>query len=171
MGELVYSQAVISRMVQHCGQELDLKFEGSMKPPILLVVLKGAVPFATALSQQLSFDHKIEYVEYKSYGESNKQGKVRRKHSTIDFSKLKGENIIVVEDIVDSGATLREILLHLHNHEPNSITTVTLCERKGQKPCVVDIRGVLLKDNSFLYGFGMDDNQIKRNLKSIYKIC
>jgi adenylate kinase len=141
------------------------------QPPILVVVLKGATTFATHLSEVLCIDVEIEYVRLSSYEGTQSSGKVIE---VLGISRdISGRDIIIVEDIVETGLTIQHLQNYLISEKKvNSAKVCALFTRPKNYTCdvVVDFVGMELTNDEFIIGYGLDYNELGRNLKSIYKL-
>ena len=140
--------------------------DGERLPPIFICVLNGAVMFFTDLVRHLDFDVELDFIRAKSYeGQDNSGGVKILKDIESD---ILDRDIYIVEDIIDSGETMRELFLHLQGKSPRSINIVTLLTRKG---CCQpkDFWGIEI-GNEWVVGYGLDDNGLKRNLPDIYDL-
>mgnify|MGYP003291685939 CR=1 FL=1 len=143
----------------------------------LICVLRGAVMFFTQLSKYLKMPVKMDFISLSSYGDSqSSSGKV--KSLNLSLPNFKNENVLIVEDIVDTGLTIQEVINYLHDKGAASIEIATLLDKpesrkvKCQKPKWV---GTTIGPE-FVVGFGLDYDELYRNLdyvgvlkKSVYE--
>lgn len=141
------------------------------KPDVLLCVLTGSLPFFSDLIKHLDFDFEIDFIKIRTYIRNGFQDKNCMLWGPFDID-LKDKNVLVVEDIVDSGWTLNALYQNIQGvHSPRGIRFVSLLKRKEAK---LDTEKIKLdycfevENNDWLIGYGLDDNQKKRNLKDIY---
>ena len=135
------------------------------KNPIVVGVLTGCVFFMIDLLKKCDFDYEISFVSAKSYS-----GNLRGKLSVEEIDEnFKNKDIIIVEDIIDSGATIKEIYSRFNSLGPISIKVVTLLHKNIAKN-IEDIDSITAFDieNKFVIGYGLDYNNLFRNLKDIY---
>ena len=165
MGEVLITAADIQRRVGELGEEISRDYEG--KTPVLVSVLKGGIIFLADLVRELKMLHEIDFMSVSSYnGGTDSSGVVRILQ---DLSiNIEGEDVIIVEDIVDSGLTLdyiRSILLARH---PKSLKICTLLDKKPKRKIKVpiDYIGFEIPD-AFVIGYGLDYEQKYRNLPYI----
>lgn len=143
---------------------------GAGEPPIMLVTLSGALLFAAELFKHLAFDSRWAFVKCASYGASlSSSGEVRMTLApTVDVA---GRDVIVVEDVVDTGSTW--IFLHKYLLEQGArsvkLVTMTLKTEIYDKSLPVDYVALEIEDK-FVVGYGLDYNQSGRNLRGIYKL-
>lgn len=148
---------------------IELKSEYQNKKPLFVGVLNGSFMFMSDLMKALDFDLEMSFVKFSSYEGTESTGTV---NELIGFNQdLKGRDVVVVEDIVDTGNTLGKIRDSLKSKEVNSLKIVTLLLKpevfKNKYP--VDYVGIEIP-NHFVVGYGLDYDELGRNLKEIYKI-
>ena len=165
---LMISESEINRRMVEIGDEISKKFDG--KTPILIGVLNGGFIFLADLIRYINIDCEIDFIRISSYGdekESTGHIKVLKPLS----ADIKGRHVIVVEDIVDSGLSLQFLSKMLKAFEPGSLSVVTLLRKKSRLKTnmKVDYVGFDI-DDKYVVGYGLDDKQIKRNLRSIYTV-
>jgi len=166
--KVLLSEEEIQRRIGELGEEISRDYEG--KIPIFVGVLNGAVLFLADLIRNLKIDCEIDFIKISSYGNA----RVSSGEITMikDFSAdLHGRDIIVVEDIVDSGLSVNYLKRKINTLKPASLKFVSLLVKKGAAKVELDIDYVGFEiDNKFVIGYGLDYKQIKRNLKDIYQI-
>jgi hypoxanthine phosphoribosyltransferase len=165
---LMISESEINKRMVEIGDEISKKFDG--KTPILIGVLNGGFIFLADLIRYINIDCEIDFIRISSYGdekESTGHIKVLKPLS----ADIKGRHVIVVEDIVDSGLSLQFLSKMLKAFEPGSLSVVTLLRKKSRLKTntKVDYVGFDI-DDKYVVGYGLDDKQIKRNLRSIYTV-
>lgn len=140
------------------------------KPVKLICVLKGGVYFLTELSKFLKMDVSIDFMSVSSYGASTKSSGIVKIIKDLD-NQIEGENVIVVEDIIDSGNTLSYLLDLLKARRPASIKLATMLDKPDGrvKPLDTDYSAFIIKNN-FVVGFGLDLDQHYRNLPYIGEV-
>lgn len=155
-------ESKIKSAVSELGAKLgkDLAFD---KPPIFICVLKGASFFFADLIREYPHDCKVDFIGCSSYGSSTaSSGEVK---ITYDLSlTIKDENIVIVEDIVDTGYTLEFLHKFLGARNPKSITTVTLLDKPEALKADVKVDHSCFEiGNEFVVGYGLDFNNFYRN--------
>ncbi len=149
-------------------EELSHKFRD--KNPVFVVVLRGAFMFASDILKKFNHPCEIEFVKLSSYAGMQSTGKINvalpLKESVID-----GRDVIIIEDIVDSGLTMDFFKHYLEGQHPKSITLVSLLFKPQnlQKEVKVDIAGFIIPD-LFVVGYGLDYDGVGRNLSAIYQV-
>ena len=155
----------IAARVRELGQELHKKFEG--KRPLMICVLRGAAFFFTDLCREMDLMMDMDFIAASSYfGNTKSTGTVHLvKDSGIDMT---GRDVIIVEDIIDSGLTLEYLVKIFETRNPASITTVTMLDKDVDKPnrFHVDYYGFKIPDE-FVIGYGLDCAEYYRNLPYI----
>jgi|TARA_B110000908_G_C10162568_1_gene406790 hypoxanthine phosphoribosyltransferase len=165
--EQVIREKVIDLAIKiNISEYVKTRDEGKRLPPIFICVLNGAAVFFTDLVRELDFDLELDFVRAKSYEGKDNSGGVKILKDI--ESDIMDRDVYIVEDIIDSGETMRELFLHLTTKSPRSIKIVTLLTRKG---CCQpkDYWGIEI-GNEWVVGYGLDDNKLKRNLPDIYDL-
>lgn len=141
----------------------------SDKTPLFLVVLKGAVFFASDLLRKLTIHCTLETITAKSYGnELYSSGVV---NLNLDDLPLKGRDVIIIEDIVDSGLTLQSIINKLKKQDPESIEAAAIVSKPDQRTVDVRVKYIGIEiPADFVIGYGMDYAEYGRHLPGIYSL-
>ena len=137
------------------------------KNPVLLGTLKGSFVFVAALALELDFDLQIDFISARSYGDSDtSSGRVDLfKNLSID---IRDRHVLVVEDIVDSGFTLRILLEDFELAKPKSVNVITLLNKRCSRRAEVPLKYVGFEiEDEFVVGFGLDFSEKYRNLPYI----
>ena len=161
-----YIDLSIAKVAKALDNNIILSENPTCRPPIFICVLNGAAVFFTDLVRELDFDLELDFVRAKSYEGKDNSGGVKILKDI--ESDIMDRDVYIVEDIIDSGETMRELFLHLTTKSPRSIKIVTLLTRKG---CCQpkDYWGIEI-GNEWVVGYGLDDNKLKRNLPDIYDL-
>ena len=148
----------------------EIKRDMMDKEPLFLVMLNGAFMFAAELFKSLDMPCEMAFVKYKTYEGTHSTGKANALLG-LDAEQIKGRNIVIVEDIVDSGFTMSQLLKDLEADGAKSIRIATMMFKpKALKyDLKMDYVGMEI-GNDFIVGYGLDYNEYGRNLKEIYKI-
>jgi hypoxanthine phosphoribosyltransferase len=159
---ILFTEEQIETRIRELGAEISAHYQG--KTVKLVGVLKGSIFFLTALARALDVPVKVDFLGISSF--SNKSGApgVVRIAKDLDES-IEDEDVLLVEDIVDTGFTLRYLLRTLAGRGPNSLAVCTFLDRTSRRivQVPVDYRGFEIPDR-FVVGFGLDYNQLYRNL-------
>lgn len=141
------------------------------KPDVIICALSGAVFFFNDLIKQLDFDFEIDFIKPTSFDSTGQRYYQTQIIGPFGGISLEGKKVMVVEDIIDSGRTLNSIVNHLRGMGCSDIWVKSLLLRKSLDiatlPCRVSYCFEVESDD-WLIGYGLDDNQKKRNLKDIY---
>lgn len=163
--EILYSHEEIVRQAEKMGNEISREYEG--KTPILIGLLKGSVPFMAELIKHITIDMQIDFMKVSSYSGTKSTGSV---HILSDCSSsLKNRDVIIVEDIIDTGLTLSEVKKVLLAKGANSVEFCTLLDKvEGREFKEINAKYVGFEvPNKFVVGFGLDYNEKYRNLPYI----
>jgi len=137
------------------------------KNPLFIAVLDGSFIFAADLYKKISIKSEISFVKLKSYKKTSSKNLV--KHIGLCAS-VKGRDIIILEDIVDTGKTMNAFLRDLKKQKPKSIKIAALLSKPEMHSIKIDYVGFEIP-NQFVIGFGLDYDGLGRNLKDILQIC
>jgi hypoxanthine phosphoribosyltransferase len=161
------SEEKIQETINSLAARIKKDFEG--KRPIFVVVLNGAFVFASELFKQYQGEAEISFIKVSSYQGTSTSGIVKE---ILGFEEeLKGRDLILVEDIVDTGITMDLLLTKARELNPTSLKAATLLFKPEAcvKPVQLDYIGFEVA-NDFLVGYGLDYNGLGRNLNRIYKL-
>lgn len=164
--EILINRDDIKDRVKEIAQQIDKDYGG--KTPVLISILKGSVIFLSDLLRELSINVEIEFMDVKSYvGMENCEPEIR-----LDVKQeLKGKDVIIIEDIVDTGVTISFIKSILLSREPSSLSICSLLDKPGRRKVDIaaDYVGFEVPD-VFVVGYGLDINGMYRQLADIYYI-
>lgn len=166
--KLLISEQQIEAKISELGKMISADF--AEKKPILIGVLNGGFIFLADLIRHIDIDLEIDFIRISSYGnekESSGHIKVLKPLS----ADIKDRHVIVVEDIVDSGLSIEFLENMLKAFGPSDLKFVTLLNKPSKKKVdiVIDYIGFNIGDQ-YVVGYGLDDRQFKRNLRSIYYV-
>ncbi|MBQ1953699.1 MAG: hypoxanthine phosphoribosyltransferase [Alistipes sp.] len=157
----------IDAAVDRVAASLNERYAG--RTPIFLGVLSGSFLFLSDLVRKTTFDSQISFVKISSYQGTESTGEVKQQLG-VDFD-IEGRDIIIVEDIIETGHSMNYLLDYLRSKNPASITICTLFFKPDKFLYEYDVDYVALSiGNEFIVGYGLDYNQLGRNLKDIYVI-
>ncbi len=162
---VLFTEEQIEQRVREVAAEISAKYAG--RELKLIGVLKGSVFFLTALARELTIPTRVDFLGISSFANQRGAPGMVRIAKDLDDS-VEGEDIMLVEDIVDTGFTTRYLLQHLAGRGPNSLSLCTLLDRTTRRivQVPVDYRCFEIPDR-FVVGFGLDHKQLYRNLKYI----
>jgi hypoxanthine phosphoribosyltransferase len=163
--EVLLSGEEVQARVAELGAQLAADYES--REPVLVSVLKGSIIFLADLVRAMPIPLSIDLMEVSSYGtstESSGQVRILKDLST----SIEGREVIVVEDIIDTGLTLNYLLRYLHDKGPASIRICCLLDKPARRlaPIEIDYRGFTIADR-FVIGYGLDYGERYRNLPYI----
>jgi len=159
---VLFTEEQIEARIREVAAEISRNYEGRALK--LVGVLKGSIFFLTALARHIEVPLKIDFLGISSF--SNKSGAPGVVRIAKDLDEgIEGEDVLLVEDIVDTGFTLRYLLQTLAGRAPNSLSVCTFLDRNSRRivQVPVDYRCFEIPDR-FVVGFGLDYNQLYRNL-------
>ena len=160
-------EAEIQKRVKAVADRINSDFQGRV--PVLLSVLNGSFVFAADLMRYLNIESEISFVKMASYEGTSSTGKVRKLIGV--NTDLKGRDVIIVEDIVDTGVTMKNMLGMLKEYEPSSLHICTLLVKPEKLTVPLNIEYCAMEiPNDFIVGYGLDYDQLGRNLRDIYTV-
>ena len=159
---ILFTEEQIDQRIRDVAAEISRHYQGKVVK--LIGVLKGSVFFLTALARHIEVPLKIDFLGISSFSNKNGAPGVVRIAKDLDDS-IEGEDVLLVEDIVDTGFTLRYLLQTMAGRAPNSLAVCTFLDRNSRRivQVPVDYRCFEIPDR-FVVGFGLDYNQLYRNL-------
>jgi hypoxanthine phosphoribosyltransferase len=164
----LFSKQEIAEQVARLAREISADYAD--KRPVLVGVLKGAFVFLADLARGLTIPAQIEFMRIASYGSKKEScGKIA---VTKDVEiPLEGRDVLVVEDIVDTGLSLKFLIEHLRAHKPSSLKVCALVDKKARREVEVqvDYTGFSMSDG-FIVGYGIDYNEQYRALPEIFVV-
>ncbi len=160
----IEAEALQSR-IKALGQEINKDFAG--KNPLLIGVLNGSFMFVGDLFKYIDIDCEISFIRVSSYQSTESTGKVKQILGLKE--DIKNRDIIIIEDIVDTGMTMQEILGQMASNHPSSIKVMTLLFKPTalKVPLKLDYVGFEI-ENKFVVGYGLDYDGLGRNLDAIW---
>ncbi|MCL2253627.1 MAG: hypoxanthine phosphoribosyltransferase [Lachnospiraceae bacterium] len=163
--KVLLSEDSVDKRIQEIGEQISKDYEG--KQVHLVCVLKGGAFFMCELAKRITIPVSIDYMAVSSYGGATASSGVVRIIKDLDET-LEGKDVIVVEDIVDSGNTLNYLLGLLKERKPASLKLCTLLDKPERRvvDVFVDYTGFAIPDE-FVVGYGLDYDQKYRNLPFI----
>ena len=160
-------ESAILREVDRVAAEINRDMDGAN--PIFLCVLNGAFMFAADLMKRVSIPCEISFVKLSSYNGTQSTGDVRQLIGLSD--SLRGRNVVIVEDIVDSGLTMLHLLDLIREHEPKDVKICSLLVKPEKLKVDLHVDYVAMEiPNDFIVGYGLDYDGAGRNLPSIYTL-
>jgi hypoxanthine phosphoribosyltransferase len=165
--ELLSAQSIQTR-VRELASEISRDYASIERPLVLLSVLKGSVCFATDLSRSLTVPVNFDYVAVSSYGSGTESsGHVQLlKDLTMDVA---GRDVLMIEDIIDTGLTTSFLFEHVRRHRPASLKLCVLLNKQERRvtPVPIAYKGFDIP-NHFVVGYGLDFDELYRNLAAVH---
>ena len=164
MGELkvLIDEATLQAKVKELAEKLEKDYEG--KELTFICILKGSVLFTVDLAKNIKNNVKLQFIKVSSYGSSHtSSGKI---NMTLDLQEsIEGQDVIIIEDIIDTGRTLSYLKEYLEQKKPASLKICTLLDKKERREFDIqpDYTAFDIPDK-FVVGYGLDDNENYRNL-------
>ncbi len=166
LGEVVVSASDLAQRVSELGAQITRDYAG--RPPLLVGVLKGAVNFMSDLMRAIELPVEVDFMAVSSYGAATKTSGVVRIVKDLDVD-LVGRDVLVIEDVVDSGLTLNYLRQYLGARSPASLEVCALLLKEGEQRVEQDLKYVGFSIGpAFVVGYGLDVSERYRNLDGIY---
>jgi hypoxanthine phosphoribosyltransferase len=164
--KLLKSKKDIAAAVEQLAKKINKDYKNSV--PLLIGVLKGSFIFMADLIRQLSINIDISFVELSSYENSRETSGEVKYVKRLDIN-LKNRDVLIVEDIIDTGITIASLLNYLEKRNPSSIRICSLTSKPSRRKKEVKIDYLGFKvPNKFIVGYGLDYKEKYRNLPEIY---
>lgn len=161
---LLISEDELQNRIQELADMVSEKYRDADDDLVLVCVLKGAVFFLTDFARKLSIPSEMEFMAVSSYGNSTTSSGVVRILKDLD-KEIAGRDVLVVEDIIDSGLTLSWLLRNLRNRNPKSLEVVTLLRKPDVQTAQIDLLDIGFDiPNEFVIGYGLDYAERYRDL-------
>lgn len=162
--EILIDEVRLKQRIAELGQEISRDYANS--PGLMLIcILKGGVMFLTDLMRQIEVPHEIDFLAVSSYGRGAREstGRVRIDMDLRD--EVVGKDLLIVEDIIDSGYTLKFVMDVMNARHPNSVRLCTLLDKSSRRtiPIPIHYTGFEIEDK-FVFGYGLDLDEKFRNL-------
>ncbi|MBU3101016.1 MULTISPECIES: hypoxanthine phosphoribosyltransferase [Clostridium] len=163
--EVLYNEDQLRDKIRQMGEKVSKDYYG--KDLILIGILKGSVIFMSDLLKEITIPCKMDFMAVSSYGNSTKTSGVVRILKDLDF-EIQGKDVLIVEDIIDSGVTLKYLMKCLSARKPSSLEIICLLNKPERRKVDIDVKYVGFDvPDFFIVGFGMDYAERYRNLPYI----
>ncbi len=168
IGKVVFPSDLIQEKITELGEQITRDYEG--KDLLVISILRGGVIFLIDLIRQIKLPLSIDFMGISTYGISDTSGGVVRITKDLEDS-IEGRNVLVTEDIIDTGLTISYLYRNLKARYPKSIEICTLLNRDIRRMTDIDIKYSGFKiGEKYIVGYGLDYKQRYRNLDSIYEL-
>ncbi len=162
---VLFDEGMIQKRVRELGAILSKRYED--KNPVFICILRGGVLFLSDIVRSITIPIEIDFMSISSYGDSTQSSGVVKIRKDID-TDLTGRDVVIVEDIVDSGLSLQYIIEYLKKHNPASVCTCVLLDKPAAHKIDVEIDYTGFEiGNDFVVGYGLDFAEKYRNLPFI----
>jgi len=164
LSEIIVPEDVLQQKIKELGAAISQDYKGE-DDLLLICILRGGVVFLIDLMRHITVPHAIDFMAVTSYGVGARESRGRAR-ITLDLNvNITGRNVLLVEDIVDSGYTLAAVLDLLKARQPKSLRTCVLLDKAERREVVVPVDYVGFRiPNKFVFGYGLDIDEYYRNL-------
>jgi hypoxanthine phosphoribosyltransferase len=167
LAETLIDENILQKRIAEIGQEINRDYAGTDNL-LLICILRGGIVFLVDLMRHLTVPHQIDFMAITSYGAGAREsdGNVR---VTLDLqTNIRDKDVLLVEDIIDSGHTISHVLELLSTRQPHSLKVCSLLDKAERREVVVPVhyRGFEIP-NKFVFGYGLDLDEYYRNLPFI----
>ena len=168
--QVLISAEEIQTKVQDLGQKINAHYANSDKELVLIGLLRGSVLFMADLCRTIHKPHELDFMTVSSYGGGTVSSRDVKILKDLD-GEIRGKDVLVVEDIIDSGNTLNKVMEILQTREPNSIELCTLISKPSRREIELEVKfmGFEIEDR-FIVGYGLDYDQKYRHIPFIGEI-
>jgi hypoxanthine phosphoribosyltransferase len=164
--QILISEEQLQTRIRELGAEISQDYQG--QDLFLICILRGAVMFLTDLMRSISVPHMIDFMAVSSYGAGARESAGNVRISFDLTTPIAGRNVLIVEDIIDSGKTIASVLAMLQTREPKSLRVCTLLDKYKRREVDVPIHYCGFKiEDKFVFGYGLDLDEYYRNLPFI----
>lgn len=162
---ILYSREQIAEGVKKLGQKITQDYQG--KDLVMICILKGATPFFADLMREIDLPLTIDFMVVSSYGASTKTSGEVKLVKDLDRS-IQGKDVLVVEDIVDTGMTLSYLKRVLEGRQANSVAIASLLDKPSRRKVELDVQYSCFEiPDAFVVGYGLDFDEKYRNLPDV----
>ena len=163
--DVMLDEETVDRRIRELGEEISRDYEG--KTVYLICILKGSVYFTCELAKRITVPVVMDFMQCSSYGAATKSSGVVKLSKDLDMA-ITDRDVIIIEDIIDSGRTLSHLKDLLSQRNPASLKICTLLDKPSRRVVDVDVdyTGFQIEDK-FVIGYGLDYDQLYRNLPYI----
>ena len=163
--DVMLDEETVDRRIRELGEEISRDYEG--KTVYLICILKGSVYFTCELAKRITVPVLMDFMQCSSYGAATKSSGVVKLSKDLDMA-ITDQDVIIIEDIIDSGRTLSHLKSLLEQRKPASLRICTLLDKPERRVSDVDVDYVGFQiEDKFVVGYGLDYDQQYRNLPYI----
>jgi hypoxanthine phosphoribosyltransferase len=166
--KILYSRDTIATQVKRLAAEISRDFAG--EEILMICVLNGSFLFFADLVREITIPLTVDFVRLASYGSETQSSGIVEIRKDVEVA-LKNKNVIIVEDIIDSGLTIETLYHRLQQREPKSLKVCTLIDKRGRREVEFEATYIgMSMDEGFIIGYGLDLDERYRNLSEIYLV-
>jgi hypoxanthine phosphoribosyltransferase len=164
--EVLIPEDVLQKRIATMGAEISRDYQG--KELLLVCILRGGVMFLTDLMRNLTIPHMIDFMSVSSYGVGARRSRGQSRITLDINTDIHNMHVLLIEDIVDSGYTVKAVLELLSARQPKSLKVCALLDKAERREVevAIDYRGFIIPDK-FVFGYGLDADEYYRNLPFI----
>ncbi|EOQ61424.1 hypoxanthine phosphoribosyltransferase [Acinetobacter calcoaceticus ANC 3811] len=167
---IMISTEEIQAKVKELGEQINAHYANSDKELVLIGLLRGSVIFMADLCRTITKTHELDFMTVSSYGGGTTSSRDVKILKDLD-GEIRGKDVLVVEDIIDSGNTLSKVMEMLQTREPNSIQLCTLVSKPSRREIDLEVKFLGFEvEDKFIVGYGLDYDQKYRHLPFIGEI-
>lgn len=167
LSEVLINEEQLQKRIAEMGAEISRDYTG-LEKFILVCILRGGVVFMVDLARHITVPHAMDFMAISSYGAGNRESNGIVRINMDLTTDIRGWHVLVVEDIIDSGYTLKSVLDLLSTRNPASLHVCTLLDKAERREVEVPLRYCGFKiPNKFVFGYGLDLDEYHRNLPFI----
>ena len=168
--KVMISAEEIHAKVQELGKKIDAHYPNSDKELVLIGLVRGSVIFMADLCRAITKPHELDFMTVSSYGGSTTSSRDVKILKDLD-GEIRGKDVLIIEDIIDSGNTLGKVLEILSTRQPNSIELCTLVSKPSRREIDLDVKFLGFEvEDKFIVGYGLDYDQKYRHIPFIGEI-
>ena len=168
--KVMISAEEIHAKVQELGKKIDAHYANSDKELVLIGLLRGSVIFMADLCRAITKPHELDFMTVSSYGGGTTSSRDVKILKDLD-GEIRGKDVLIIEDIIDSGNTLSKVLEILSTRQPNSIELCTLVSKPSRREIDLDVKFLGFEvEDKFIVGYGLDYDQKYRHIPFIGEI-
>lgn len=170
MKRIILSEQEIEKLCQRIGAEIEEKIADEEKIPLVVGVMNGAMNFMITVMKYIKRPIYTDYIRISSYSGTTRTNNVRLLRD-VSFD-CANRTVIIVEDIIDSGYSMKFLVEHIKHHGAKKVYVCTLIDKAVAREVEVpiDFVGYTMNENRFVAGFGLDYNELERNIPYIYEV-
>jgi hypoxanthine phosphoribosyltransferase len=166
---IIDQNAIITR-IKEVAEQINRDYSGT-EELVVVGILKGAFIFLAELVKHISIPVKIDFIRISSYGLQSESSGTIQVTKDIEMP-IEGKDVLLVEDIVDTGLSLDWVVKYLRERNPSSLKVCVMVDKSERRECPVQVDYCCFKvEQGFLVGYGLDYSECYRNLDGIYEVC